>query len=541
MPTTPAKSASTDPSTSTPEAVNMSTDKGTSNSRTPNPSSPLSTPASRLSIEKDGAGWASDKDTRPKPLRPKFSELKTLECQVIRETNQRLGQVSYPLELGERDTPVTLSQEDKIRVIANSIIARPGELLLTLSESLKQAMLDKLIKKKITDQFDIEDANGFFRQDNLTTFLTANVEPIGKIFKKMAEIPSSQNSELKEALHPNSMTLALTFLTKVSELLTNDVHNGHFAEFCATVKKMATCKEQNVTLESHIRNMSFTTSILMALEDLPAGSPTNSLQTVNDNVEKLAQKTEDLTLRVAKADSRLANTMNMVADIKSEEVSARQAANENKVRIHNVSSITNFKENSFRGKVDLVSDQCSEIAGNRIFDVELITPRQGARYFESLAILSFPTPGHKYKFEKKFSDYKKDNTTTKLSCSRPKMAHNASDIFESDNQMRDQIRIHHDAKLASTKSPHADHAPLTDLQVKGIQINLKQLKGPNRSYFEFMDPTNGTFFLVYHKSINPFSDHDFTQPIANRFVRKMAETNKEYLLKFKPRVWKNNQ
>ena len=336
------------------------------------------------------------------------------------------------------------------------------------------------------------------------------------------------------------MALAGTFLTKVSELLTNDVHNGHFGEFCATVNKMKTCTEQNVTLESHIRNMSFTTSILLALEDLPAGSPTNSLQTVNDNVETLAQKTKDLTLRVAKADSRLANTMNMVADIKSEEVSARHAANENKVRIHNVSSITNFKENSFRGKVDLVSDQCGEIAGNRIFDVELITPRPGARYFESLAIISFPTPGHKYKFEKKFSDYKKDNPTTKLSCSRPKMAHNASDIFESDNQMRDQIRIHHDAKLASTKSPHADHAPLTDLQVKGIQINLKQLKGPNRSYFEFMDPTNGTFFLVYHKDINPFSDHDFTQPIANRYVRNMAESTKEYLRKFKPRVWKNN-
>ena len=102
------------------------------------------------------------------------------------------------------------------------------------------------------------------------------------------------------------------------------------------------------------------------------------------------------------------------------------------------------------------------------------------------------------------------------------------------------IKVHYDQKLASTDNPHRDHAPLTEQQVKGIQINLKQLKGPNRSYFEFMDPSNGTYFLVYHKTINPFSDHDFTQPIANKFVRKLAESNKDYLLKFKPRVWKNS-
>ena len=230
----------------------------------------------------------------------------------------------------------------------------------------------------------------------------------------------------------------------------------------------------------------------------------------------------------------------MVADSKSEQVAARQSVDEHKVRIHNVTSITNFRDSNFRGKLDIVSTQCSDIAGNKNFDVELITPRPGARFFESLAIVSFPTPGHKYKFEKKFSEYKRDHTT-KLSCSRTKMVYNESDIFESDNAMKDQIKIHHDTALADTKSPHADHAPLTDLQVKGIQINLKQLKGPNRSYFEFMDPTNGTFFLVYNKAINPFSDHDFTQPIANPYVRKMAESTKEYLRKFKPRVWKNNQ
>ena len=92
-------------------------------------------------------------------------------------------------------------------------------------------MLDKFVKKS-PNQFDIKATDSFFREDNLTNFVTANVESIGNIFKKMVEIPSSQNSELKEALHTNCRELALTFLTKVAELLTNNVHNGHFADFC---------------------------------------------------------------------------------------------------------------------------------------------------------------------------------------------------------------------------------------------------------------------------------------------------------------------
>ena len=90
---------------------------------------------------------------------------------------------------------------------------------------------------------------------------------------------------------------------------------------------MKTQKEALFYLESQIRNMSFTETLHMALEDLPAGSPTNSLQTVNDNVEKLAKKTEDLSLNMAKTAGKLLNTMDMVADIKSQEVANRQSEN----------------------------------------------------------------------------------------------------------------------------------------------------------------------------------------------------------------------
>ena len=134
-------------------------------------------------------------------------------------------------------------------------------MLLSLNASLRQALLDKLVTNKKA-LFDTEVADSFFREDNLTIFVKANTESIGNIFKKMAKIPSSQNSELKNALHNNCMELALTFLTKVAKLLTINVHNGHFTDFCASVKTLKTHKDCNMCLESHIRNMSFTNTCL---------------------------------------------------------------------------------------------------------------------------------------------------------------------------------------------------------------------------------------------------------------------------------------
>ena len=66
---------------------------------------------------------------------------------------------------------------------------------------------------------------------------------------------------------------------------------------------------------------------------------------------------------------------------------------------------------------------------------------------------------------------------------------------------------------------------------------LKQLKSPNRSYYEFTEPTNGTFFLVYNRAKNPFAHHDFSKSIPNPTVRKMAENNSDYLNKLKAKVW----
>ena len=98
--------------------------------------------------------------------------------------------------------------------------------------------------------------------------------------------------------------------------------------------------------------------------------------------------------------------------------------------------------------------------------------------------------------------------------------------------MKAQIKLHHDNKLKDTSNAHANYSALTHAQVIGMKINLMQPRGSIKNLYEFLDPTNDTFWLVYHKSINPFSDHDFSQPIANKFLRKLRESNAEFRKKF---------
>ena len=174
--------------------------------------------------------------------------------------------------------------------------------------------------------------------------------------------------------------------------------------------------------------------------------------------------------------------MDMVADMKSQEVACRQYENEHRIRLHNLNQLDNFRDLKYQERLDLVCNLLNKILGNKQYDVELITPRPNARFFESLAIVSFPTTGHKYKFEKEFSIFRRKNPTFKLTCSRTKMAINKSDRFESEEEMKAQIKLHHDNTLKNTTNAHKDHTPLSDNQVNGIQMNLKQLKGPNRSY-----------------------------------------------------------
>ena len=183
-------------------------------------------------------------------------------------------------------------------------------------------------------------------------------------------------------------------------------------------------------LESHIRNMSFNDTWTMVLEALPAGSPINSLQTVNDNfvevVKKRGSKPQGVKYRGA-----LVNTMDMVADMKSQEVASRQHENEHKIRLQNINQLKNFRDITFQERTELITAFLLKLLGNKQFDIELISPRPNAKFFESLAIITFPTMRHKYRFEKEFSNYRKKNST-KLTCSRTKMTINKSDTFESE-------------------------------------------------------------------------------------------------------------
>ena len=99
--------------------------------------------------------------------------------------------------------------------------------------------------------------------------------------------------------------------------------------------------------------------------------------------------------------------------------------------------------------------------------------------------------------------------------------------------MRQEIATYYNKALSNCKNPYEAFTPLNDNEMKAIQINQKTLKNPPRVYYEFMDPSCGTFFLTY----SPNQEHDFHLKIPNPHMRKIADNEAEYQQKFKPRPW----
>ena len=79
----------------------------------------------------------------------------------------------------------------------------------------------------------------------------------------------------------------------------------------------------------------------------------------------LAQKTEDLSLKMARAAGKLVNTMDMVTDMKSQEVASRQHENEHKVTLHNINHLDNFRDINFQARLNLLNTFLPKLLGNK--------------------------------------------------------------------------------------------------------------------------------------------------------------------------------
>ena len=87
-------------------------------------------------------------------------------------------------------------------------------MLLLLNTSLRKSLLDQLVfyKKAL---WEAETANRFFTEDQVKE----NTETLATLIRKTADITSSQDSEHKNVLHPNSLEIASTILRLAADLL----------------------------------------------------------------------------------------------------------------------------------------------------------------------------------------------------------------------------------------------------------------------------------------------------------------------------------
>ena len=487
--------------------------------------------------------WKTD-GPRPKPKRTNHKELNLVQCSVMAATESELNRVD---EQNRRVVPVNIpTLNSTIKSIANLLNAKPAKLFIMLNGAFRDFAFTICKRSKsatdITEALEgiglaafTDKARDATLKHTITlrgTIATSSEE--NNFFDAASEKISCQVAEaattaLKDPTSKeNIIALLSTAINQPSSLTSNIAH-------------AITGKEASYELAIRTANLSDVWAL--AMETLPSGSPTKSLQTLSEELHDLEIKNKSTEDSAFRSTERIKNITSKVSQLTVAEVISRHQGVEAMLRLHSLNNIKGFRVADRSKKEELVRSLTQQIAPRCNYELELIYPQEKAtKQFEPLAILTFSNPQQKYTFEKLFSVYRRGNPEFKISSSRAKPDSSIHDAhLQTDDEVRRQIGKYYNKAIEECKDPLKAFSPLTDNEVQAMQLNQKTLKNPPRVYYEFLDPSNGTFFSTFSPNFCPFKEHDFRQPIPNPHLRKIADHDAQYKQKFKPRPFQKQK
>ena len=495
--------------------------------------------------------WKTD-GQRPKPRRTNHKELNLVQCSVLAATETELNRVN---DQNRRVIPInTPTLNSTVKSIANHLNAKPAKLYIILNGAFRDFAFDVCKRSKsatdITEALEGAGSSVFTdkaREATLKhiTTIRATISTSSEENFFFDEASSTISCQVAEAAtvalkdpttKENIVALLSTAINLPPSLISNIAH-----AITSATKPASTEKE--ACYELAIRTANLSDVWALALETLPSGSPTKSLQTLSEELHDLEVKskvTEDSAFR---SSERIKNITSKVSQLTVAEVISRHHGVEAMLRLHSLNNITGFRAATRSKKEELLRAVTQKIAPHCNYELDLIYPQEKAtKQFEPLAILTFSNPQQKYTFEKLFSVHRRSHPDFKISSSRAKPDTSIHDAhLTADDDVKKEIANYYNEALKKCKDRHEAFSPLNDNDVKAMQLNQKTLKNPPRVYYEFMDPSCGTFFLTYSPNFCPFQEHDFHQKIPNPHLRKIADNEAEYQQKYKPRPFQKQK
>ena len=467
---------------------------------------------------------------RPKPLRVPASNLNTSECVASFSTRNAI----LKKDATHTPPPQSVPTIDDIKQQINDKISNESHHLIPIFDKHLKSFLANLLKfqdDEILANLDIGNPN-----------FTSMINEFFTIVQKF--IVDQKILDISNPLGGEAITsVASLFVTNAS--IVTQAHKEKFVPLFSVVK---TVPKEIISLMILGASFDQIWHALINITTVPKTSLNFSLSTLSQMHTKLSKTVSAQAIQNTELDHQVTKLAHRLGDLRTSEVEAKYLTLEYEIRIHGINSLgqgtaQHFRTQSFANQVKEVNNfvESHLDSKNVSFSTQILKPKQGARQFETLVIISFSHTTHKYEFEKNFSLYRRENPNCTISTSRPTPQRSPTDRdMPSVMDVRQQIGMLYNAKIAETKMTHPQitFTALSTEQIDNLQVALKTKYRPFKVYFEFLDPSNGTTFCHYNNQSNPFDEHDFTEATPNPLTRKHAMTDPGYKQVFQPRIFK---
>ena len=431
-------------------------------------------------------------------------------------------------------TQTEVSYNDIRSKISDHIIIHKHKLINSLDCTLKNMMI-----KALTEN-DEHNAN-FFNQDG---------EPMGKLtdaafqsFLVFCDTYPELSRDTNGHYDTAKKSLASEMSAHIPVILTT--YKEDFTPFLTiSARQNVLNKELN---ELIIKGANFDNKWHIIIhETMPTAKASTTNHTLANTMYTLEKETEKHNTNIIDMEHQITKMSVRLGDLKTSELEARHQQVENIIRLHNINALDEGTPHHFRTLKhpeqlkrihNLVNEHLSAGVG---YSTQIISPREGSRHFESLAIITFLNPNSKYEFEKNFAEYRRKNPSTKITSSRPAPQKTSSDRDMPDsNDIKEKIGMLYNQKASEARqiNPSTEYNQLSKEEIGAIQVQLKTKRKPFSTYWEFLCPTNNTTFMVYTPDRNPFMDYDFNAKIANPLTRKHALSDPQYGKRFPPKIY----
>ena len=442
--------------------------------------------------------WKTD-GPRPKPKRTNHKELNLVQCSVLAATETELNRVN---DLNRRATPTnTPTLKSTVKSIANYLNAKPAKLYIILNGAFRDFAFEVCKRSKsatdISEALEGEGASVFTDKareaalKHITTIrATISLSSEENLFFDEAnttiscQVADAATTALKDpSTKENIVALLSTAINLPPSLISNIA-----SAITSATKPSGTEKE--ACYELAIRTANLSDVWALALESLPSGSPTMSLQTLSEELHDLEEKCKMTDDSAFRSSERIKNITTKVAQLTVAEVISRHQGVEAMLRLHSLNTITGFRVANRSKKEELLRAITHQIAPHCNFELDLIYPQEKAtKQFEPLAILTFSNPQQKYTFEKLFSVHRRGNPDFKLSSSRAKPDTSIHDAhLTAAEDVKKEIGKYYNEALEKCKDPHEAFTPLTDNDIKGMQLNQKKTQKSPPSVLQIHGP-----------------------------------------------------